>query len=90
MIEEVTLNDVTPSGYTSDVKEDGVLWYDRGKGYPCVSDKIKKECNICRHKNLGLILEEYARLKKKKKKSGTPARGHQVKQANSLCRMSES
>lgn len=51
MIEEVTLNDVTPSGYTSDVKEDGVLWYDRGKGYPCVSDKIKKECNICRHKN---------------------------------------
>ena len=41
-------------------------------------------------RSLWLILEEYACLNFASKKSGTPARGHQVKQANSLCRMSES
>lgn len=45
---------------------------------------------FCRHKDLGLILEEYARLNFASKKSGTPASGHHVKHINSLCRTSES
>jgi len=41
--------------------------------------------NFCRHKDSGLILEEYARLNFASKKSGTPASGHHVKHINSLC-----
>ena len=51
MIEEHTLNDVTPSGYTADVEKDGLYWYDRGKKYTCVSEELKKECQVCRHKH---------------------------------------
>jgi hypothetical protein len=51
MIEELMLNDVTPSGYTADVENDGVYWYDRGEKYICVSEKIKKESQLCRHKH---------------------------------------
>lgn len=51
MIEELMLNDVTPSGYTADVENDGVYWYDRGEKYTCISDKLKKECHLCRHKH---------------------------------------
>ena len=51
MIEELTLNDVTPSGYTADVEKDGLYWYDRGEKYTCVSEELKKECQVCRHKH---------------------------------------
>ena len=51
MIEELTLNNVTPSGYTADLEKDGSLWYDRGEGYTYISEKIKEECNLCRHKH---------------------------------------
>ena len=51
MVEELILNDVTPSGYTADVEKDGLYWYDRGEKYICVSEKIKKESQLCRHKH---------------------------------------
>ena len=51
MVEEVILNDVTPSGYTADVEKDGLHWYDRGEEYSCVSEKLKKESLLCQHKH---------------------------------------
>lgn len=51
MVEEFILNDVTPSGYTADVEKDGLYWYDRGEKYTCVSEKLKQECHLCRHKH---------------------------------------
>lgn len=51
MIEELTLNGVTPSGYTANIEKDGNIWYDHGEAYPVNSAKIKKECHLCRSKN---------------------------------------
>ena len=51
MIEELTLNDITPSGFTADLEKDGWIWYDRGVEYTLLSDELKKECLICLHKH---------------------------------------
>jgi hypothetical protein len=51
MVEEVILNDVTPSGYTADVEKDGLFWYDRGEEYSCVSERLKREGLLCQHKH---------------------------------------
>lgn len=51
MIEELTLNGVTPSGYTADIEKDGYLWYDHGEEYAVDSAIIKAECHLCRRKH---------------------------------------
>lgn len=51
MVEEVILNDMTPSGYTADVEKDGLYWYDRGEEYSCVSERMKRESLLCQHKH---------------------------------------
>lgn len=51
MIEEVTLNGVSPSGFTGDIERDGALWHNRGKEYPIGSEEMKEECYVCRRKH---------------------------------------
>ena len=70
MVEEVTLIDVTPSGYTADVEKDGFIWYDRGEEYTCVSEKLKKECQICRHKHNLLLRGATVTVSEKEIKQG--------------------
>ena len=70
MVEEVTLIDVTPSGYTADVEKDGLYWYDRGKEYTCVSEELKKECQICRHKHNLLLRGATVTVSEKEIKQG--------------------
>lgn len=70
MVEEVTLTDVTPSGYTADVEKDGLYWYDRGKEYTCVSEELKKECRICRHKHNLLLRGATVTVSEKEIKQG--------------------
>lgn len=51
VIEEVTLNGVSPSGFTADIERDGSIWYNRGKEYPVGSEEMKEECYVCRRKH---------------------------------------
>ena len=51
LIEELALNGVSPSGYTSDLHGDGYLWYNRGEEFPVGSDSITNECRLCRKKH---------------------------------------
>lgn len=51
LIEELALNGVTPSGYTSNLDGDGFLWYNHGEEYPVGSYSISMECRLCRKKN---------------------------------------
>ena len=70
MVEDVTLIDVTPSGYTADVEKDGLFWYDRGKKYTCVSEKLKIESQICRHKHNLLLRGATVTVSEKEIKQG--------------------
>ena len=70
MVEELTLIDVTPSGYTADVENDGLYWYDRGKEYTCVSEELKKESQICRHKHNLLLRGATVTVSEKEIKQG--------------------
>ena len=70
MVEEVSLNDVTPSGYTADVANNGLLWYDRGEEYICLSEELKKEGQICRHKHNLLLRGGAVSVSEKEIKQG--------------------
>ena len=51
MIEEVVLNGVTPSGFTTDIEGDDYRWYNRGETYLVNSPSITAECDLCRNKH---------------------------------------
>ncbi len=48
MVEEFIQNGKTPSGYTTDIADDGYLWYLQDKTFFCTSDEIKAEGLLCR------------------------------------------
>ena len=51
MIEDLTLNGITASGFTADIENDGDLWYDQGEAYSVYSSEVKAESHFCRKKH---------------------------------------
>lgn len=71
MVEELILNDMTPSGYTADLEKDGCHWYDRGKEYTCTSPKMRRESHLCRRKLNLKLHDATVKLPRKYIKNGT-------------------
>ena len=50
MVQEYLRNGKTPSGFTTDLEDDGRIWFKNGEEYTVKSPEIEAECHLCRRK----------------------------------------